>query len=390
MNKKYIYLSFLLLLILLSGCRHSVEQDQGTNVINATEHGLSALNHGEANSAALQSLIDRLSDEGGGTVYIPCGEYEFADNASQTIGSHCIKMRSGVSIVGEGDATVLMPIGNSSHGLDMFYFNDYLDTGVPNYLENCSFSDFVIDATETSCRVYTSAGKGFMFNLFKNCHFKNVTVKNTDATGFGIDCPIDSSIINCTATGCGKAATDESSGASGFGIGYGYSENEGLLIRNCIAKDNKKFGVFFEHQGRFNDEMYSATDVVGFVVKDCVAKDNLYNFGGICATGIDYDRCLSIGAVVAGFYLDDCSASIKRCIIVSSSVAVKIDFLDNKYGKGAVSVTDCAFYDINSYDVEAYGRLDSIMLNNNRSWLNSILLNIDSEKIINENNSWNQ
>ena len=156
-------------------------------------------------------------------MYIPAGEYEFAENGKQKIGSHCIKMRSGVSIVGDGEKTVLKPVGSSYYGMDMFYFNDYIDKGEALYLENCRFENFVIDGSETSCRVYTSAGKGFMFNLFKNCHFKNVTVKNTDATGFGVDCPVESTITGCTAIGCGKAATQENSGASGFGIGFGCS-----------------------------------------------------------------------------------------------------------------------------------------------------------------------
>ena len=36
-------------------------------------------------------------------------------------------MRSGVSILGDGEKTVLKPVGKSRYGLDMFYFNDYLD-----------------------------------------------------------------------------------------------------------------------------------------------------------------------------------------------------------------------------------------------------------------------
>ena len=83
-----------------------------TDIVNARDYGVLTTNSGEENSRALQALIDSLS-ETGGTVYIPAGEYQFAANGSQTIGSHCIKMRSDVSIIGDGEETVLKPVGRS-------------------------------------------------------------------------------------------------------------------------------------------------------------------------------------------------------------------------------------------------------------------------------------
>lgn len=307
--KKYIFLFSILLIFVFTGCDNegNGEIQENSNIINATEHGVSVENSGEDNSKALQAIIDSAALDGK-TIYIPAGEYEFAENGRQTIGSHCIKMRSEVSIIGDGEKTVLKPIGSSKYGLDMFYFNEYLDTGESIYLENCNFESFVIDASGTSCEVYTSAGKGFMFNLFKNCHFKNVTVKNTDATGFGVDCPIDSTIIGCTAIGCGKAATYEGGGASGFGIGFGYSEEESIIISDCNAVGNKKFGFFLEHQGRFNAEKYSAAPKNIFTVKDCLAEENLFGFGGIYAYNTVYENCVSQNSTRYGFYFEESAA----------------------------------------------------------------------------------
>ena len=290
-----------LLILVLCGCNQKGQSDW----IDATKHGLSTQNSGQQNSRALQSLIDSLT-ETGGIIYIPAGEYVFAENGTQTIGSHCIKMLSNVAIIGDGEKTVLKPVGESAYGLDMFYFNEYLDTGEAVYLENCRFENFVIDAAGTSCQVYTSAGKGFMFNLFRNCHWKGVTVKNTDATGFGVDCPIDSSITDCIAIDCGKAATIENGGASGFGIGYGYCPEETMSISNCYAEGNKKFGFFFEHQGRFNNQMYTAESEHGFVVSQCRAEGNLYNFGGICAENVTYTQCTSGKAIQQEVYFENC------------------------------------------------------------------------------------
>lgn len=279
---------------------------------NATNFGLSTTNTGEENSKALQKLIDSLPPNE--TIYIPSGEYKFAEIGQQRIGSHCIKMRSNINIVGDGSSTVLLPVGNSKYGLDMFYFNELSDNKTATYLENCTFRNFVIDAKETSSEVYTSAGKGFMFNLYKNCHWENVTVKNTDATGFGMDCPIDCTIIKCVAINCGKAATIDSTGASGFGIGFGYNNEENIEITDCVSIGNKKFGFFFEHQGRFNSKRYQANNTEGFLVTNCEANNNYYNFGGIVAMDVIYDNCISKEYIKDDFYFEDSN----NCTIVNN------------------------------------------------------------------------
>jgi len=385
---------------------------------DATEYGLSVDNEGKTNSEALQALICSLSEDGG-TIYIPAGEYEFAENGVQTIGSHCIRMCSDVSIVGDGDTTVLKPTGSSSYGLDMFYFNDYLDTGKAAYLENCRFENFVIDASATSSDVYTSAGKGFMFNLFRNCHWKNITVMNTDATGFGVDCPIDSSITACMAVGCGKAASPQGSGASGFGIGYGFSDDESILISGCTAENNKKFGFFFEHQGRFDGDMYKADPKSGFAVYDCLASGNYYGFGGICASGVTYDRCVSEFSLSYGFFFEDsadaevteckseyeanaCFAvgqtadaefsfgriSFLKCIGGASPVALYAEGEDPTEPVCEVWMQSCEFSDVD-HAVQTKGRIQSLTLTDNDVTVSCSNSFSDVDNLIDCDNSWN-
>lgn len=356
MKRMLALIGMLVIVLIFTGC------SKAAKTVDATRYGVSPSNSGRQNSENLQKLIDELSVSGG-TVYIPAGVYEFAENGTQTIGSHCIKMRSNVSIIGDGENTVLKPVGVSHFGLDMFYFNDYLDTGEPIYLENCCFEDFVIDASGTSCATYTSAGKGFMFNLFRNCHWRGVTVRNTDATGFGVDCPIDSSISFCTAVGCGKAATVEHGGASGFGIGYGYSAGESMTITDCRAEENKKFGFFFEHQGRFNSAMYTSEEAAGFRVSNCTARGNLYNFGGIVAFSGVYEGCTSEWPVRAGCYFEDCS-----------------DF----------EVKNCLFRQSMEYDILIDGGSARMVLTGNRSDSNRIFLGMAADDCINTGNSWNE
>ncbi len=343
------------IMVLLVACTNEAKS------VDATKYGVLTSNSGLQNSRNLQKLIDDLSISGG-IIYIPAGEYEFAENGTQTIGSRCIKMRSNISIIGDGQNTVLKPVGASQYGLDMFYFNDYLDTGEAVYLENCRFESFVIDAAGTSCETYTSAGKGFMFNLFRNCHWNGVTVRNTDATGFGVDCPIDSSISDCTAIGCGKAATVENGGASGFGIGFGYCTEENLTITGCYAEGNKKYGFFFEHQGRFNSEMYAAEAVAGFLTTECIARGNLYNFGGVVAFGGVYENCISASPVHSGFCFEDCS-----------------DF----------EVKDCVLQDSKHCDILIKGDSSGLVLTGNWSDTNRLFFDDVPADWVNEGNTWN-
>ena len=329
MKKRFWGLTIIMVLLSCFGCGEKAEK-----VFNATKYGVSESNSGIENSRALQALIDDVAKEGG-TVYIPEGEYELAENGRQTIGSHCIKMRSGVNIFGDGEGTVLKPVGVSRYGLDAFYFNDYLDAGEAVYLENCQFKNFVIDGEGTSCEVYTSAGKGFMFNLFQNCRFERVIVKNTDATGFGVDCPIDGVIVDCVAVGCGKAANKDSGGASGFGIGFGYAKQENILIENCYAENNKKFGFFLEHQGRFNAEKYGAEATGNFCVKNCFAVGNSFGFGGICASNTQYENCRSEGAAEYGVLFENSSSS--KVVDCQCEGAGKAAFAVKQVGVYAVS-----------------------------------------------------
>lgn len=283
----------------------SVQALQEDTAYNATLYGVSEENEGIVNSQALQDLIDDVSAAGGGVIFIPAGTYAFGALADNTIGERCVKIKSNVSITGAGSNTVLKPEGQTAQGLDMFYFNDYADTGSPVYLENCRFENFVIDSENTSCVTYTSAGKGFMINLFRNCHWRNVTVKNTDGTGFGVDCPIDSSITNCTAENCGKAALPADPGGSGFGIGFGYSVDENLFLSGCLAVENHRFGFFFEHQRRFNSGMYQAANNKGFLITDCIAYHNYYNFGCQQGVGVQYKNCYSNYASYHGYYIEN-------------------------------------------------------------------------------------
>lgn len=251
-----------------------------------------------ANTIELQACVDRVSASGGGTVYIPSGTYYFSSQGPNKRGNeeYVCMPKDNVLVMGAGRTTVLMPVGVTERGLDMFYYNEYADSGFtnPQFLVNADFRDFVIDGNYSNAQRYTSAGKGFMINLFEDCDYYNVVVKNTDGTGFGMDCPVNCTIRYCEAYNNGKLATTSNAGASGFGIGTGIVDGEEILIEDCYAEGNKKYGFFTEHQGRFqasNPWRYPATKADGYIIRNCTAKNNLYDFGGELAFDTTYINC---------------------------------------------------------------------------------------------------
>lgn len=225
-----------------------------SSTYNATYYGISPSNDALTNSQNLQALMDELTTTGG-TIYIPGGVYKFASNVTTEFGDACVILKSNVNIVGDGATTILKPQGNLPNGLDMFYYNGVTYSGA-TYLENCLYEAFTIDGEEACLTgTYSAFGKGFMAVPIRNCHWKRVLVKNTDATGIGVDCPVNCTITDCKTYNCGKAGTVRCNGASGIGIGHGYDGNESMVIANCQCQKNKMFGIFFEHQNRFNPSL---------------------------------------------------------------------------------------------------------------------------------------
>lgn len=287
-------------------------------------------------------------------IHLNKGEFIFAPGGTYSRDneiSYVIKCASNVVIKGAGmGETILRPIGcypeqiesdkikelyetgmlqANYRGMDMFYFNEYEDQlaaiakikgevseadkkNCEVFLENVSFEDFTIDGQSAKAAVtgvwYSSAGKGFMINLMRDVDWKNVEVKNTDGTGFGVDCPISCTMDGCVATGCGKAAAHIGHGGSGFGIGVGYSKDETMTIRNCYAQGNGKNGFFFENQDEFNrgkqwkydgnnesdfDREHNVDDY-RFKVENCKSVDNLFNFAALASGNVEYCDCESI------------------------------------------------------------------------------------------------
>ena len=278
------------------------------------------------NTEYLQKLIDDVSADGGGRITIPNGTYYFdADNYKNRYNNsneyYAIECKDNVEICGESEEnTILCPVGEYPGGIDMFFCKTF---SAEKHLTNADFRNFTIDEDEvTYSGNYDSSGKGFMFILYEDCDWENVTVKNTRGTGFGMDCPINCTIKNCKAIHCGTGVTSAASGGgSGFGIGTGYSDNESIIIENCYAENNGIFGYFFEHQSRFQgkeNNIYKATRSDKFVVRNCIANNNLFNFGGLRAFDLTYENCTSLAPKQEEFYF---SQNCRRIHLTNNSIS---------------------------------------------------------------------
>lgn len=296
------------------------------------------------NSWALQNAISCATPST--VIYLPAGTFYFVSGHlkmaedSKSNERHVIKPADGVSLVGAGvdengtnttlkvysevseftqnaKALSLGESGTIHGGIDMFFYNDYSAYGFPSqnerdiYLENVGYYDFIVNSEDSRGYSYNTSGKGFMINLFKNCVWDNVVVKNTDGTGFGVDAPVNGKITNSRAEGCGKGADSVTQGgASGFGIGTGYAENESMVISDSVAINNKHFGFFYEHQGRFGPSYYTALTAANqkaFRVSNSYAEGNTYNYGGMRANDVYYDNSTSVatGQTVLDVYFSD-------------------------------------------------------------------------------------
>ena len=228
--------------------------------------------HGEGRESStrrLQRGFDWLSGEGGGFLYNPPGDFELYQP---------VIPRSGVSLVGAGEnATVFLPIGY----LPAFQYRGKPTDASPEiYLENIQFFDFTIDGENQQLHPvngYIPDIKGIFLQYYRNAVFDRITIRNTGATGFGMDMHDRMSIFRCMTENCGRLATVGALGASGFGIGTSFLSSEPFFASHLIGRNNKNFGIFFEPQRGTGTS------------QDAIVNDSVFygNYAGMADCGIE-------------------------------------------------------------------------------------------------------
>lgn len=204
-------------------------------ILDARECGLNART-GEDATRALQRGYDWLSGEGGGYLYTPPGHFKLPQP---------VVPRSGVSLVGAGQAsTIFLPMGY----LPAFqYRGKETDTAPEIYVENIQFCDFTVDGENQQLhptRGYIPDIKGIFLQYYRNAVFDRLTIRNTGATGFGVDMPDRVFVCDFTVENCGRLAQVGELGASGFGLGTSFLSSEPIFLARILGIGNKNFGIF--------------------------------------------------------------------------------------------------------------------------------------------------
>ncbi|HBV3144426.1 TPA: right-handed parallel beta-helix repeat-containing protein [Klebsiella aerogenes] len=237
-------------------------------ILDARECGLNART-GEDATRALQRGYDWLSGEGGGYLYTPPGHFKLPQP---------VVPRSGVSLVGAGQAsTIFLPMGY----LPAFqYRGKETDTAPEIYVENIQFCDFTVDGENQQLhptRGYIPDIKGIFLQYYRNAVFDRLTIRNTGATGFGVDMPDRVFVCDFTVENCGRLAQVGELGASGFGLGTSFLSSEPIFLARILGIGNKNFGIFFEPQrggGTAQDAIVSGATFIG-------------NYAGMADCGIE-------------------------------------------------------------------------------------------------------
>ena len=217
----------------------------------------------------LQRGYNWLSANGGGYLYAPPAYYKMPIP---------VIPKSGVSLIGGGqEGTIFLPMGY----LPAFQYRGKPTEASPEvYVENIQFCDFTVDGENQQLhpeRGYIPDIKGIFLQYYRNAVFDRLTVRNTGATGFGVDMPDRVFVANFLVENCGRLAQVGDLGASGFGLGTSFLSSEPIFLSKIVGRGNKNYGIFFEPQrgvGTAQDAIVSMATFSG-------------NFAGMADCGIE-------------------------------------------------------------------------------------------------------
>ncbi|MCU6592445.1 right-handed parallel beta-helix repeat-containing protein [Klebsiella pneumoniae subsp. ozaenae] len=217
----------------------------------------------------LQRGYNWLSANGGGYLYAPPAYYKMPIP---------VIPKSGVSLVGGGqEGTIFLPMGY----LPAFQYRGKPTEASPEiYVENIQFCDFTVDGENQQLhpeRGYIPDIKGIFLQYYRNAVFDRLTVRNTGATGFGVDMPDRVFVSNFLVENCGRLAQVGDLGASGFGLGTSFLSSEPIFLSKIVGSGNKNYGIFFEPQRG-----------VG-TAQDAIVSDATFsgNYAGMADCGIE-------------------------------------------------------------------------------------------------------
>lgn len=280
---------------------------------NVLDYGITQ--DADDNSLKFQQMVDELSQNGGGTIYVPIGTYKFDTSNGQYIEGTggckcCIKAKNNVSIVGESlTDSVFKMTGHSSQGVCMFGYNSAANK---TPIEGCTYRNFTVNGEECTIDTYSSDGKAFFYQYVKNCVWRDLRLIGTPATSLGIDFLDNVVIDSIYCYESGRIHADNSPGGAGVGIGTGAWENENFIVRNCICDNCGHFGIFLEDQHIFGDAAHrTPTYPKGAIIANNICRNGRnYGFGVRGGQHVIFDGNEAYENANGGFFSDYQNKSI--------------------------------------------------------------------------------
>ncbi|HHT7553825.1 TPA: glycosyl hydrolase family 28-related protein, partial [Klebsiella oxytoca] len=234
--------------------RRVQQQADGRFLTSIKDYGWDPNSQEDARQVIQRAIRDMARNTYGGVIYLPPGIYRL---------SSFLTPAPNVSIIGAGTGkTILMPYGSYS----ALQFTTSPTNPVPE-LTDFVYSDFEVDCQDQVLpdEGYLPRTKGLYFNFYRRGHLHRLRVRNSGATGIGIDFARDSAITECVVENFGRLApsgNDNPAGASGLGLGAGGTQSEPLYVAGNFCRNGKNFGIFLEKQHGTNAPYSSEHTIV--------------------------------------------------------------------------------------------------------------------------------
>lgn len=268
------------------------------------------------NSQRLQTLVDKVHAEGGGTIQLASGEYIFRST---------VKWRSKVCLQGVSvQSTVLKMVGTTNWSL---FIGESTKQGNFPAIESVRFEHFTVDAYDMKPSNYVTDCKAFNIRPLTDAVFDDLILKGTPATALGVDFLNRVYINNVRVIEGGRLWSEGKGGGSGIGIGLRGYDDENFIITNCICVGCGNNGIFVEDQSRFGngvDGRQPMTEGKGQIIRGNIVKNGRNH--GISIQGARHISILdnlSYGNAGAGFY----GNYFMSDVLISGN-----QFLDNRWG----------------------------------------------------------
>lgn len=253
-------------------------------VYNVRDYG--AVGDGSTDdTVAIQNAINAASSAGGGTTFIPQGNYKI---------TAALTPLSKVRIQGAGSgSTTVLPYGTNFPA-----FQNLASLGSPT--TDCEICDFKIDGSNIVNATYSPFYKGIYMQYCLRLKIHGLYIYNTYATGIGTDFLVDSIIDRCVLDSCGVNGTatgQAGTGANGIGIGTGAYAIESWIVSNCVAKNTGNNGIMMEDQ-------YHTTRSAYMTVSNCTSYGAKVGFLNSGTSKVQFNNCWAFNSVNQGFLVD--------------------------------------------------------------------------------------